>query len=77
MKKVIGIDQSKIIYKAKEIISKNKLDDVVILIKGKVEHVEIPFDKVKKKIINFYFYIIRLILLFLNGWVIFLYLNLC
>jgi len=44
--KVIGIDASDIIDHAKQIVKDNKMDDVVELIKGKVEEVTLPVDKV-------------------------------
>jgi len=45
-KKVIGIDYSNIINQAKQIVIDNHLEDVVTLIKGKVEEVELPVPKV-------------------------------
>ena len=45
-KKVIGIDMSEIITKAREIVKENGYEDVITLIKGKVEEVELPVDKV-------------------------------
>jgi len=44
--KVFGIDFSDIIVQAKQIVKDNGLDNVVTLIKGKVEEVELPVDKV-------------------------------
>jgi len=41
-KKVYGIDASDIAIQAQQIVKDNKLDDVVTIIKGKVEEVEIP-----------------------------------
>lgn len=41
-RKVIGIDSSKVIESAREIVRTNKYDDKIILIKGKVEEVELP-----------------------------------
>jgi protein arginine N-methyltransferase 1 len=43
---VIGIDYSDIIIQAKQIVKNNNLDDVVTLIQGKVEEVQLPVDKV-------------------------------
>lgn len=43
---VYGVDCSSIIDKAREIVALNKLDDKVTLIKGKVEEVELPVEKV-------------------------------
>jgi len=45
-KKVYGIDYSDIVYQAQQIVKDNKLEHVVTLIKGKVEEVELPVDKV-------------------------------
>uniref|UniRef100_A0A667I7G0 Protein arginine N-methyltransferase 3 n=1 Tax=Lynx canadensis TaxID=61383 RepID=A0A667I7G0_LYNCA len=41
-KKVLGVDQSEILYQAMDIIRLNKLEDTVILIKGKIEEVCLP-----------------------------------
>jgi len=41
-KRVIGIDYSDIIYQAQQIVKDNNLEDVVTLIKGKVEEVVLP-----------------------------------
>lgn len=48
--RVIGIDKSNIIDRAKEIVKANNLDQTVTLIKGEVEKVELPdgIEKVKK-----------------------------
>lgn len=46
-KRVIGIDCSNIIDRAKQIVKLNALDDVVTLIKGKVEEVTLP-DNIQK-----------------------------
>jgi len=45
-KKVIGIDYSNIINQAKQIVIDNHLENVITLIKGKVEEVELPVPKV-------------------------------
>ncbi|XP_055437327.1 protein arginine N-methyltransferase 3 isoform X5 [Bubalus kerabau] len=45
-KKVLGVDQSEILYQAMDIIRLNKLEDTVILIKGKIEEVRLPVEKV-------------------------------
>lgn len=45
-KMVIGIDCSSIINQAKIIVEKNGFGDVITLIKGKVEEVELPVEKV-------------------------------
>lgn len=48
--KVIGIDCSDIVNQAQEIVKQNNLDDIVTIIKGKVEEVELPdgIEKVPK-----------------------------
>ncbi|XP_038076266.1 protein arginine N-methyltransferase 3-like isoform X2 [Patiria miniata] len=43
---VIGVDQSEIIYQAMDIVRQNKLEDNITLIKGRVEDISIPVDKV-------------------------------
>jgi len=45
-KHVYGIDASEIIVQAQQIVKANNLEDVVTLIKGKVEEVELPVQKV-------------------------------
>lgn len=45
-KKVLGVDQSEILYQAMDIIRLNKLEDTVTLIKGKIEEVRLPVEKV-------------------------------
>jgi len=45
-KQVIGIDCSEIIVHARQIIKDNHFDNVITLIKGKVEEVELPVPKV-------------------------------
>jgi len=42
LKKVIGIDCSNIIDRARQIVKQNDLDDIITLIKGKVEEVSLP-----------------------------------
>merc|ERR1711899_317589 len=44
--KVIGVECSSIVEYAQKIVKQNKLDDVVEIIKGKVEEVELPVEKV-------------------------------
>lgn len=44
--KVIGVECSSIVDYAKKIVKANKLDDVVTLIKGKVEEITLPVEKV-------------------------------
>jgi protein arginine N-methyltransferase 1 len=46
-KKVIGIDMSAIVERATDIVKENDLDDVITIIKGKVEDVELP-DGIEK-----------------------------
>ena len=41
-KKVIGIDCSNIIDRARQIVKQNDLEDTITLIKGKVEEVSLP-----------------------------------
>ncbi|XP_067104734.1 protein arginine N-methyltransferase 3 [Osmerus mordax] len=45
-KKVIGVDQSEIIYQAMDIVRSNQLEDRVTLVKGRVEDVSLPVEKV-------------------------------
>lgn len=45
-KKVIGIEMSNIVHSARQIIKDNKLDDIITIVQGKVEEVEIPAEKV-------------------------------
>jgi len=45
-KMVIGIDCSEILTQARQIVKDNGLDHIVTLIKGKVEEVTLPVDKV-------------------------------
>eukprot|EP00118_Oscarella_pearsei_P015305 m.137231 g.137231 ORF g.137231 m.137231 type:complete len:511 (+) comp38216_c0_seq2:22-1554(+) len=45
-KKVIGVDNSKVLYNAMEIVRENKLESTVTLIKGKIEDVHLPVQKV-------------------------------
>jgi protein arginine N-methyltransferase 1 len=45
-KKVIGIDCSEIITQAEQIVKDNGYEHVITLIKGKVEEVELPVEKV-------------------------------
>jgi len=46
-KKVFGVDYSDIVYQAQQIVKDNGLEDVVTLLKGKVEEIELPgVDKV-------------------------------
>jgi protein arginine N-methyltransferase 1 len=44
--KVIGIECSGIVEHAEKITKENKLDDIITIVKGKVEDVEIPAEKV-------------------------------
>ncbi|EHB09201.1 Protein arginine N-methyltransferase 3 [Heterocephalus glaber] len=45
-RKVLGIDQSEILYQAMDIIRLNMLKDTIVLIKGKIEEVHLPLEKV-------------------------------
>ncbi|NXC06098.1 ANM3 methyltransferase, partial [Orthonyx spaldingii] len=45
-KKVIGVDQSEIIYQAMDIIRLNKLENIITLVKGRIEEVDLPVEKV-------------------------------
>ena len=40
--RVIGVDCSAIIDRAKQIVSENNLDSIITLIKGKVEEISLP-----------------------------------
>merc|ERR1719273_2749642 len=44
--KVIGVDMSSIVDYAKKIVADNNLSDVVTIIRGKVEEIELPVPKV-------------------------------
>ena len=50
-KRVIGMDCSNIIDRAKQIVKQNELDGVVTLIKGKVEEAVLP-DGIEQVILN-------------------------
>ncbi|XP_073514328.1 protein arginine N-methyltransferase 3 isoform X1 [Phyllobates terribilis] len=45
-KKVYGVDKSEIIYQAMDIIRLNKLEDRISLIKGRIEEIDLPVEKV-------------------------------
>merc|ERR1719291_1104745 len=45
-RKVIGIDNSSIADQAKDIVKENKFGDIITIIRGKVEEVELPVEKV-------------------------------
>uniref|UniRef100_A0A8C0HB70 Protein arginine N-methyltransferase 3 n=1 Tax=Chelonoidis abingdonii TaxID=106734 RepID=A0A8C0HB70_CHEAB len=45
-KKVIGVDQSEIVYQAMDIIRLNNLEDTITLVKGRIEEVDLPVEKV-------------------------------
>lgn len=53
-KRVIGIDCSNIIDRAKQIVKQNDLESVVTLIKGKVEDVQLP-DGIEKVLLQGWF----------------------
>merc|ERR1712087_601942 len=44
--KVIGVDMSSIVDYAKKIVEDNNLSDVVTIIRGKMEEIELPVPKV-------------------------------
>ncbi|KAJ1997688.1 hypothetical protein H4R26_005742, partial [Coemansia thaxteri] len=44
--RVIAVDNSDIIHKARANVIENKLDGVITLVKGKIEDLELPVDKV-------------------------------
>jgi len=45
-KKVFAVDNSDIVFQAKNIVEDNKLSDVITVIKGKIEEIDLPVDKV-------------------------------
>uniref|UniRef100_A0A3B1K090 type I protein arginine methyltransferase n=1 Tax=Astyanax mexicanus TaxID=7994 RepID=A0A3B1K090_ASTMX len=45
-KKVIAVDQSEIIYQAIDIVRSNQLENTITLIKGRIEDVDLPVEKV-------------------------------
>jgi len=45
-KHVVGVDMSTIIHKAREIVKINGMADKITLIQGKMEEVQLPFEKV-------------------------------
>jgi type I protein arginine methyltransferase len=45
-KHVVGVDMSTIIFKAREIVKVNGMEDKITLIQGKMEDIELPFPKV-------------------------------
>ncbi|KAM9861147.1 protein arginine N-methyltransferase 3 [Aulostomus maculatus] len=45
-KKVIAVDQSEIIYQAMDIVRSNQLEDTITLIKGRIEDINLPVEKV-------------------------------
>ncbi|XP_042342948.1 protein arginine N-methyltransferase 3 [Plectropomus leopardus] len=45
-KKVIAVDQSAIIYQAMDIVRSNQLEDKITLIKGRIEDITLPVEKV-------------------------------
>ncbi|CAN7994856.1 unnamed protein product [Ixodes hexagonus] len=44
--KVIGVDQSEIVFQAMDIVRENKLNDKVTLLKGRLEDIDLPVEKV-------------------------------
>ncbi|XP_017282208.1 protein arginine N-methyltransferase 3 [Kryptolebias marmoratus] len=45
-KQVIAVDQSEIIYQAMDIVRSNHLEDIITLIKGRIEDIKLPVEKV-------------------------------
>ncbi|XP_051985085.1 protein arginine N-methyltransferase 3-like isoform X1 [Xyrauchen texanus] len=45
-RKVIAVDQSDVIYQAMDIVRSNKLEDTITLIKGRIEEIDLPVEKV-------------------------------
>ncbi|KAG7473683.1 hypothetical protein MATL_G00098450 [Megalops atlanticus] len=45
-RKVIGVDQSEIIYQAMDIVRSNNFQETITLIKGRIEEVDLPVEKV-------------------------------
>ncbi|XP_044048111.1 protein arginine N-methyltransferase 3 isoform X2 [Siniperca chuatsi] len=45
-KKVIAVDQSEIIYQAMDIVRSNQLEDKITLIRGRIEDINLPVEKV-------------------------------
>lgn len=45
-KRVIAVDQSEIIYQAMDIVRANQLEDKITLIKGRIEDIQLPVEKV-------------------------------
>ncbi|XP_068429571.1 protein arginine N-methyltransferase 3 isoform X2 [Clinocottus analis] len=45
-KQVIAVDQSEIIYQAMDIVRSNQLEDKITLIKGRIEDLKLPVEKV-------------------------------
>ena len=45
-KKVIGVDMSDILYNAMDIVKENGLEDTITLLKGRMEDVTLPVEKV-------------------------------
>ncbi|MEE6498964.1 hypothetical protein FKM82_003260 [Ascaphus truei] len=45
-KRVIGVDQSEIIYQTMDIVRLNKMENIISLVKGRIEEVDLPVEKV-------------------------------
>ena len=45
-KHVVGVDMSTIIFKARQIVKANGMEDKITLIQGKMEEIKMPFPKV-------------------------------
>lgn len=50
-KRVIGVDAGSIIEKARAIVKVNGLDKVITLVRGKVEEITLPVDKVRPSLL--------------------------
>ena len=62
--RVFGIDCSDIVNQAQEIVRQNNLEDIVSIIKGKVEEVELPegIEKVKMLVNHIFLYLLLCLL---------------
>ncbi|XP_064423289.1 protein arginine N-methyltransferase 3 isoform X1 [Latimeria chalumnae] len=45
-RRIIGVDQSEIIYQAMDIVRSNNLENTITLVKGRIEEVDLPVEKV-------------------------------
>ena len=67
-KMVIGVDMSSIVDHAKEIVKDNKLDDVVTIIRGKVEEISLPEGVEKVTILIFILMTILQVDIIISEW---------